>query len=466
MKKHVALLLVAVLVSTAVLSCAPKPTATPVPPTPVPPTPVPPTPVPAKPTEVPPTPVPPTATPVPPTPEPEPVTLTLWHAYGGSFGEQFEALVTEFNETHPYITIEPTYVGSLWTMRDKLLTAIAGDAGPDIAQIDQFWCPELAEADSIVKMWDYIEADPGFNPEDVHAKAWETGTYKGEVWTMPFSMSNIALYYNKDMFRAAGLDPEKPPTTWDEMVEYAQKLTKDTDGDGTPDEWGLELVLTANYGCVYYWIAFLWQAGGELFNEDFTKSTFNGPAGVEATQFWVDLVHKYEVLPLAPPQNGFENDLIAMTFASTARLGRYLGSVGPEKLGVAFMPKGEQYATGVGGANLAIFKASPNYDASYEFVKWMTSPEINLRWSKSSGYLPLRESVVQSDEYQAYLKEEPRAQVIIDQMPYAIVRPNILAYAAGSREMGLAAEEAVFGNLDPKAVLDAAAEKVDLLLAK
>jgi len=208
MKKYASLLLTLVLLSSLVLSCAPEPTATPVPP---------PTAVPAKPTEVPPTEVPPTSvppTPVPPTPEPEP----------------------------------------LWTMRDKLLTAIAGDAGPDISQIDQFWCPELAEADSIVKMWDFIEADAGFDPEDVHEKAWETGTYKGEVWTMPFSMSNIALYYNKDMFKAAGLDPEKPPATWDELVEYGQALTKDTDGDGTPDEWGLEMTLTANYGCVYNWI--------------------------------------------------------------------------------------------------------------------------------------------------------------------------------------------------------------------
>lgn len=464
MKKYTSLLLALVLLSSLVLSCAPEPTATPVPPTAVPakPTAVPPTAVP--PTEVPPTPVPPT--PVPPTPEPEPVTLTMWHAYGGATGEKFEALVTEFNETHPYITIEPSYGGTLWTMRDKLLTAIAGDAGPDICQIDQFWCPELAEADSIVKMWDFIEADPGFNPGDVHEKAWETGTYQGEVWTMPFSMSNVVLYYNKAMFKAAGLDPEKAPATWDELVEYAQALTKDTDGDGTPDEWGLELVLTANAGCVYNWIAFLWQAGGELFNEDFTKSTFNGPAGVEATQFWVDLVHKYKVLPLAPPQGGFNNDLIAMTLASTSGLGSRLASLGPEKLGVAFMPKGKEYATGVGGANLAIFKSSPDYDASYEFVKWMTSPEINLRWSKSTGYLPLRQSVVDSDDYQAYLKSEPRAQVIIDQMPYAIVRPNILAYAPGSREMGLAVEEAVFGNLDPQAVLDAAAEKVDAMLAK
>ena len=441
MKKFVCLLLTIILLSVLV-GCAPAATPTPTP-----------------------KPAPPTATPVPPTPTPAPpVKLSIWHAYGGSFGEQFEALVAEFNETHPHIIIEPTYGGSLWTMRDKLLTAIAGEAAPDISQIDQFWSSELADAGSIVKMGDFIAAHPEIDKDDIYDKAWETSIYDGEIWTMPFSFSNIALYYNKALFEAAGLDPEKPPATWDELVEMGKKLTLDTDGDGVTDQWGLSFPLQANSGCIYYWFAFLWQNDGEIFDEGFTKSRFNEPAGVEALQFWVDMVHKHEIMPLAPPERGFETGLIAMTFASTARLDRYLGEPGPEKLGMAPMPSQKRVATGVGGANLAILSTASDKDAAWEFVQWMTSPEVNLRWSMNTGYLPLRESVVASTEYQNYLKEESRAQVIVDQMQYAIVRPNIPAYAPGSREAGLAVEEAVFGNIDPKSTLDAAGEKVDEML--
>jgi ABC-type glycerol-3-phosphate transport system substrate-binding protein len=110
----------------------------------------------------------------------------------------------------------------------------------------------------------------------------------------------------------------------------------------------------------------------------------------------------------------------------------------------------------VGGGNLAIFTTTPDVDASWEFVKWMTSEEINLRWSKASGYMPLRPGVVESEEYKAYLAEEPFAQIILDQM--------IPAYAAASREIGLAVEEVVFGNMDPKTQLDIAAEKVNEML--
>jgi ABC-type glycerol-3-phosphate transport system substrate-binding protein len=453
MKKLVYLVLTAAVLTGLVVSCAP-PSATPAPP----------------PTNT------PMSTPATESGEPtstsapaqaevtsEPVTLTFWHSYGGSRGEEMEALIAEFNETRPYITVESVYGGNLWTMRDKLLTAIAGEVGPDVSQIDQFWCAELADSGGLIKMGDLIAADPDVDPADFYDKVWETAIYNDEIWTMPFSFSNIVLYYNKALFQEAGLDPEDPPETWDELVEMGKQLTIDKDGDGIPDQWGLTFPLEANQGTVYYWLAFLWQNGGELFNEDFTKSMFNEQPGVEALQFWIDLVHTHQIVPLAPPEEGFTNGLIAMQCASTSSLSIYRQQLGYD-LGTAFMPKKEKYATGVGGANLAIFTTTPDVDASWEFVKWMTSQGINLRWSQASGYLPLRPAVVESEEYQAYLAEEPLAQVILDQMPYGVVRPNIPAYAPGSREIGLAVEGAVFGHLDPKTVLDAAAEKVDALL--
>lgn len=448
MKRFIAVLLVVVILVPMVAACAPQATPTP-------------TPEPVQPTAQP---APPTATPVPPIPEP--VTLTLWHAYGGQMGKNFEALVQEFNAAHPNITIQPSYGGTLWTMRDKLLTAIAGKAAPDISQIDQFWAPDLAEAGSIVKMADLIATDKSFDTQDVYDKAWETGTYKGEVWTMPFSFSNIVLYYNKKLFTDAGLDPDKPPTTWDELIAAGKALTKDTNGDGKTEQWGISFPLKADSGCVYYWIANLWQAGGELFNSDYTKSAFNDEAGVAALQFWIDMVHKDEILPLAPPEKGFETGLVAMAWASTSSLATYTKALGSENLGMAFMPKGKQQITGIGGANLAILSTAKDKAAAWEFVRWMTSPEINLKWSTQSGYNPLRKSVVASTEYQDYLSKEPRAKIILDQMEFAKARPNILAYADASREIGLAVEGAVFGKQDAKAALDAAAVKVDEMLKK
>lgn len=394
------------------------------------------------------------------------IKLTLWHAYGGSFGQAFEALVEDFNATHFGVVVEPSYGGNLFTMRDKLLTAIAGNAAPDIAQIDQFWSSELAQAGAIARMQDFIDADPDIDKEDILETAWETATYDGQIWSMPFSLSNIALYYNKALFEKASLDPEQPPATWEELVKVGKALTQDTDGDGTVDQWGLWFPLKINEGNVYYWFAFLWQAGGQIFDASFTRAEFNGPAGVEALQFWRDLVHKYGIVPLAPPEQGFEAGKIAMTFASTARLNRYIAALGSDRLGMAAMPHHTQRATGIGGANLAILSTAKDRRAAWEFVKWMSSRETNLRWSMETGYLPLRLSVIASDGYQAYLQEEPRAQTILEQMPDAVVRPNIPAYAPASREVGLAIEDVLFNNADPGMALNAVAEKADALLQK
>jgi ABC-type glycerol-3-phosphate transport system substrate-binding protein len=392
--------------------------------------------------------------------EDAPIRLTLWHAYGGALGKQFEALVEEFNRTHPDILVKPSYGGSLWTMRDKLFTAVAGDAAPDLAQIDQFWSSELAEAGAIVRIEDWFA---GFDREDVWPLAWETATYAGEIWSMPFSMSNIALYYNRPLLRGAGLDPDDPPATWEELAATATAMTADADRDDQIDRWGLSFPLQANQGVVYYWFTFLWQAGGEIFTEDLAAARFHEAPGVAALSFWQGMV-KAGSLPLAPPEDGFEKGQIGMTLASTARLGQYVDALGDD-LGVAPLPVGPAgSATGVGGANLAIMADCEDKQAAWAFVEWMTSPEVNLRWSMGTGYLPLRRSVVAAEGYQQYLEAEPRARVILEQMDVARARPNTPAYAGASREVGLAVEEALFAGIDPAVALRAAAEKVNEIL--
>jgi ABC-type glycerol-3-phosphate transport system substrate-binding protein len=118
----------------------------------------------------------------------------------------------------------------------------------------------------------------------------------------------------------------------------------------------------------------------------------------------------------------------------------------------------------VGGANLAIMANCEDKQAAWSFVEWMTSPQVNLRGSMGTGYLPLRRSVVAAERYQQYLEAEPRTRVIVEQMEVARVRPNIPAYAAASREVGLALEKALFTSADATAALRSAAEKVNEIL--
>jgi ABC-type glycerol-3-phosphate transport system substrate-binding protein len=397
-----------------------------------------------------------------PTAAPQPIHLILWHAYGGSLGEQFETLVGEFNATHPSIFVEPVYGGTPWTMRDKLFVAIAGDATPDLSQIDQFWSSELADAEAILSLETYLRAEQELDRDDIWEQAWETASYRGSVWSMPFSLSQIALYYNRSLFVQAGLESGAPPATWEELETIAAALTRDTNGDGATDQWGLSYPTRADAGVVYYWIAFLWQAGGELLSADGTAPRFQEAAGVDALAFWQRLVTAGSV-PLAPPELGFERGQIAMTLASTAQLSRYVEALG-EDLGVATLPCEKQCATGVGGANLAILAGCTHPQEAWQFIRWMSSAPINLRWSMQTGYLPLRRSVTESEAYQVFLRSEPRAATILEQMEVARTRPNIPAYAAVSRELGLAIENALFSSTAPAQALSDAADRSMIFL--
>ena len=388
---------------------------------------------------------------------PAKIKLTYWHFLGGDMGKRHETLIKEFNKANPDIEVESLYSGNAWTMRDKLLAAVAGKQPPDVSMIDQFWAAQLASTGAIIKMQTLIDGPDGIDKADVNKTAWMTATVDGEIWTMPYAMSNIVLYYNKDMFKAVGLDPNKPPTTWGELVDYAKKLTRDVNGDGKVDEWGLSFPIQAGTGTVYYYITFLWQAGGELYNADYTKVAFNSPAGVEALQFWMDLVHKHGVVPLAPPAEGFTVGRIAMELASSSTLETRQAKC-KFPIGVAHIPAGKNKVTGVGGNNLAIFKnTSAKEAAAWKFVKWMTSAEMNLKWSTMTGYTPLRDSVVNSQGYKDYLKANPEVATMAAQMAVARPRPNNETYPEVSRILGLAVEKALFSKADPKKLLDEAA---------
>lgn len=180
------------------------------------------------------------------------VSLVLWHSYSGSRAELFNTLVKEWNKANPSISIKAEYGGSLWSMRDKLLTALAGGAGPNLAEIDSYWTPIFAKPGQLVNLEPYIGADKDFNKADLARASLQSTQYRGQSYSVPFNLSTIVMYYNKGLFKAAGLDTAKAPADWAELVAFAQKLTVDKNGDGTPDQRGITFPNSANTGAVWY----------------------------------------------------------------------------------------------------------------------------------------------------------------------------------------------------------------------
>ncbi|MCK9526856.1 MAG: ABC transporter substrate-binding protein [Limnochordia bacterium] len=389
-------------------------------------------------------------------------TINYWHYLSGDNAKIHEQMVAEFNAQHPHIQVKVLYTGNQFVARDKLLAAVAGSAPPDVALVDQFWPPLMVSAGALIPLRHFVDPDEYLS--DYSALSKDTVTVHGEAWTVPFSLSNQILLYNKDKFKEVGLDPETPPTTWHELVEYASILTRDINSDGRTDEWGVNFTTRANMGSMYAFITFMWQAGGELYSPDYSEAVFNDEAAREAAQFWIDLAHRHKVLSLSPPTDGFETGRIAMQYSSTSSIAATKSKVDFD-LGVAPLPGYKNQVTGVGGSSLAIFKTEPAREsAAWEFVNWMTSTENNLEWSMNTGYIPLRLSVRDSDKYQAYLANNPHMQVVLEQFDYARARPNTVSYADLSRILGVAVEEALYGNTNPGPILDQAVKEANIYI--
>ena len=178
-----------------------------------------------------------------------------------------------FTAANPNIKVDVTVADwdAYW---DKLQTGLAGGAAPDVFAMDGPLGPDYQSRDVLLDLTPYIEAE-SYDLGQLDDNAVKDFTTKdGVVFGLPRDLNVIALYYNKDMFDAAGIAYPDDTWTWDKLVEVGKQLTKDTDGDGTIDQWG---VYTETTDMENAWSSFVWQAGGDILTEDGTKSALDKP---------------------------------------------------------------------------------------------------------------------------------------------------------------------------------------------
>ena len=151
----------------------------------------------------------------------------------------------------------------------------------------------------------------GINTSDYLENAWNALKFDGKYYGIPIGVFPIGLFYNKDLFQKAGLDPAKPPTNKSQFIEYGKKLTKDTNGNGKIDQWGTMEVNWYNL-VGWIWESFMVQNGGSLLDKDNTKATFDSKAGIEALNLYVDFVRKYKIDRKSTRLNSSHTDISRM----------------------------------------------------------------------------------------------------------------------------------------------------------
>lgn len=359
------------------------------------------------------------------------------------------------------VTVEPVYSGNYDESMTKVQTAVKNGKAPDMAvllSVDLFQIK-----DSIIALDDMINNDSEAQEmmEDFFPGFMLNSQAEGKTWSIPFQRSTVLLYYNKDMFEEAGLDPEKAPTNWDEVIEYGKQLTKD-------GKWGIELPATISGYWIYQALA-LQNGDGNLMSDDGKEVYFNTEEAKGALQYWIDLSKKHKIMPDGVLDwNTVPTDFIegktAMMLSTTGNLTNVKNNANFE-FGVAFLPGKERLATPTGGGNFYIFKDIPEERqlAAMEFIKWIAQPERAAEWSIDTGYIATRQSSYETPELKEYTESFPQALTAMEQLEHA--HKEISVYEQGKiiKILQDAIQAAINGG-DVSEALDKAQEQAEELL--
>ncbi|MEQ8901736.1 MAG: ABC transporter substrate-binding protein [Roseovarius sp.] len=388
--------------------------------------------------------------------------LTMYYpiAVGGALTEVVDGIVAKFEEQNPDISVNAIYAGNYDDTRIKALAALESGEPAQLAVMFSIDAYDLIEQDLIVPFDSVVETD--------EEKAWLDGFYpalmangqiEGQTWGVPFQRSTIVAYYNKDMFRAAGLDPEKAPTTWDEMVEMGKKLT-------TEDHHGL-MIPSTGYP---YWMfqALAIQNGKELMSNDGLTTNFDDPKVVDTLEFWKSLSTEHGIMPEGTVEWGtlrqaFLEGETAMMWHSTGNLTAVKNNATFD-FGVAMLPGQERLGSPTGGGNFYLFKDSTDEEkqAALELIKFMTAPEQAAEWSIATGYMGVSPAAYETEALKAYTAEFPPALVARDQLEHAVAEFSTFETARVRDGLNAAIQSALTGDKSPEEALSeaqAAAER-------
>jgi sn-glycerol 3-phosphate transport system substrate-binding protein len=390
-------------------------------------------------------------------------------AVGGPITQIIDEYAAQFNAANPDIKVNAVYAGGYDEIYKAVQTQISGGGtGPDVAiflAVDLF---SLIENDFIIPLTEFIENTPGAKEaiaDFFPAFMLNTLDEFGVIWGIPFQRSTPVMYYNKDMFREVGLDPEVAPRTWQDMLEAAKKLTKP---DGS--RWGL-MIPSDGFP---YWLfqGFAISNGKNLVEASPTEVFFNTPSTVEALEFFASLSRTHKVMPegiikWGDTPTAFTSGQAAIIYHTTGSLTNILRNANFE-VGVGFLPQGKAgYGAPTGGGNLHILKTSSPAEqaAAWRWIQFLSSPEIQADWGVKTGYVAARQSAWELEPLKSLVKEKPQYAVARDQLPFAQKELSTYRGLDVRQTFGKAVQAVLTGEKDAKTALDEAQAAADQLLA-
>jgi sn-glycerol 3-phosphate transport system substrate-binding protein len=395
-----------------------------------------------------------------------PVSLTMYYpiAVGGPLTSVIDGMVEAFMAENPDVNVEAIYAGNYNDARVKALAALEAGESAQLSVLFSIDLYDLIEQDAIVAFDDVVKtAEERAWLNSFYPALMENGRTGGKTWGIPFQRSTIVMYYNKDAFRDAGLDPEAPPASWEELVRTAAALT-----DPDAGRWGL-MIPSTGYP---YWMfgALAMQNGQVLMSPDGTETYFDDPSVVEALEFWRDLSVEHGVMPEGTVEWGtlrqqFLEGTTAMMWHSTGNLTAVKDNASFD-FGVAMLPEAVRRGSPTGGGNFYIFKDTTEAErhAAMRLIRFMTNPERSAEWSISTGYMGISPEAYETAALSDYVADFPPARVARDQLEFATAELSTYQTGRVRKLLDDAIQAALTGQAEPAEALGAAQAEAERLL--
>jgi len=379
------------------------------------------------------------------------VEITYWTSFGsGVNGDAQTKIINDFQAANPDIVITSSIYPGYADLAAALVTALQTGDEPHVAILSDVWWFRFYLAEAITDLAPLL-ASEGVDTDDYVQSLYTEYTRNGGQWAVPFARSTPLLYFNRDAVEAAGLD-ESIFKTWSSFAEAAPTLTGGTTDYAfvtSPDDaWGLQ-------GAV-------WAFGGRYSDEDF-NILINQPEAVAAGDYFRNLIANGYASASVDSGTDFATGLAAASIQSTGGL-RSIAEAAKFNIGTAFLPEETQFGCSTGGSGLSIIATAPDEvkAAAIKFLDFSTNTQNAMEWSQNTGYMPVRTSSVESADMQAYLAENPNAQVAIDQLPKTQPQDSARVFIPGGDQMLGAAWSNILVNQTPaQDAFDAVAADLD-----
>jgi multiple sugar transport system substrate-binding protein len=388
--------------------------------------------------------------------------LTMEQA--GPTVDEMNAIVAEFNKANPQIKVEIEYV-SYDALHDKITTAMASTPPAyDVFLVDDIWYAEFAKAGYVLDATSRITKDMR---DKIFPASWEITTVNSKVYGMPWLLDEKYFFYNEDMLKQAGFTA--PPATWEELLDQA-KVLKEKGIVEYPIVWSWGQYEAA----ICDWVALLFGNGGSLVDASGAPA-FNDAKGVATLSWMLKTIDDGYTNPSSASyveedvRNVFSQgkaayalnwvymyDLVNFQTKESQVTGKIKMALMP-----AFKDSGVKSATINGSMGFSVAATSPNPDAAWKYVEFLTSEPIQNQYS--AHLLPMWQSSFEGDNLTKLEGYTPANAVTVPmfslQFPYAHVRPKVAYYPEASKALQLALQEALTKQKTPQQALDDAAAK-------